>query len=177
MREIALCAALLLVTSPAFAESASLPCSAKGAFGQSFGSAGVRGTVQSEMMNGASFLPPDPLPPFTYFEALTTQKTKKVWGARGVSPFPGKAEAVAFSRRLEGEFRSALSVSEVKTTRLGVTEIYTGTGGFKDTVGGEERFYHTDGLLIQIEPSEKDVMVTCKDLKLEAKQVEEAMGR
>ncbi len=177
MKEISFCAALLLFASSASAEPAALPCSAKGAFGQLFGSGKVMGTVQSEMMNGASFLPPDPLPPFTYFEALTTQRTKKVWGARGVSPLPGKSEAVAFSQRLEGDFRSALSVSEVKKTRLGVTEIYTGTGGFKDTVGGEEKFYHTDGLLIQIEPTEKDVMVTCKDLKLEAKQVEEAMGR
>ena len=174
-----LCAVFLALVTDASVAAESV-CSPSEAFGQKFGSGKVVGTVTSRHMNGVSYTPAEAIPPFHDFDAGITPRSQKIWSVSGVAQFESAKASEAYRARLIETFKKSLTVTEFVTTRLGVTEIYTGSKGSKDTNSfGETKFYHTDGLKIEISmyTDATNLSVKCSDLVLERLHISEVMAR
>lgn len=170
----------LLVFAAFPATASNLVCSPNGGFGQEFGAQTVSGVVTSIEVSGVTYTPPKAIPPFRYFDAGITPKSRKIWSAAGVAQFESAVAADAYRASLIETFQKTLTVTELVTTELGVTVIYTGSKGSKDTtIFGETKFYHTDGLKIEISiyTDNTNLRVTCSDLVLERLHISEVMAK
>jgi hypothetical protein len=154
-------------------------CSESGGFGQKFGASNIKGEVTLKQMNGVTFVPDEAFPPFGYFEAGITRKSGKVWSVSASARFETPEAAKEYRKNLLEAFSSSMKITERVDTRLGETKLYTGSKGFSDTIAGQTKFYHSDGLKIEVSEytDDKSLLVKCADLELEQKHVSEVMGR
>jgi hypothetical protein len=173
-----LAAACLAVLSQAAAASGAV-CSESGGFGQKFGASSIKGKVTLKQLNGVTFIPEQAMPPFGYFEAGITRKSGKVWSVSASAQFETPEAAGEYREGLVDTLSSSMKITERVDTRLGETKLYTGEKGFSDTISGEKKFFHTDGLKIEISEyiDNKSLLIKCADLELEQKHVSEVMGR
>lgn len=154
-------------------------CDGAGGFGQSFGASKIDGVVNVHEMNGVAFTPSKAFPPFGYFEAGMTHKSGKIWSVSAVAEFEKAEDARAFKAHVIEELSSSQTITEKRNGDFGVVELYTGSEGHSDTDGGQKVFYHTAGLKVEVggDSSDKEVSVSCSNLKLEQQQVSETLGK
>lgn len=151
------------------------PCSATTAFGQTFGSTSVAGTVTAKGLNSVAIKPHDPILPYHLYEVGVSQKTGLIWSANAWAKFDSEDEASSFAANLVKQFESELSVTE-KKLESGNTELYTGTL-VKRKLDGKDYTYYNNGLKVVIYPNKNLVSVSCVDLKSELLHIKEALAR
>ncbi|MGH6752364.1 MAG: hypothetical protein ACREVL_02705 [Solimonas sp.] len=168
---------LCLWLSASLALAAKPYCTADAAFGETFGGSRIHGTVLNRSPSFVSIADNERFSPFKDF-LIQISPTGIVYSVMGEASFTDAASAQTFINSTIASFSADPGISERIDDPPTYITLYTGKEGSTEVIGKQQRFFHTDGLKIEIHQSPKHhVTLDCSNLKAEIRNVNERIQR